>query len=87
MLQISVQAKKFNEFQSAQKTGKWIQNAHGKNSTIAPGRIIGCAMRVHTALAQAINYLEACNMKTGLLINFGSKSLTFKRLINKKHKP
>ncbi|NUM31043.1 MAG: GxxExxY protein [Bacteroidetes bacterium] len=37
-------------------------------------------------LAQAINYLEAYNMKTGLLINFGSKSLTFKRLINKKFK-
>jgi len=35
-------------------------------------------------LAQAINYLEAYNMKTGLLINFGSKSLTFKRLHNKK---
>lgn len=32
----------------------------------------------------AINYLEAYNMKTGLLINFGSKSLTFKRLFNKK---
>ncbi len=37
-------------------------------------------------LAQAINYLEAYNMKTGLLINFGSKSLSFKRLINKKFK-
>lgn len=37
-------------------------------------------------LAQAINYLEAYNMQTGLLINFGSKSLTFKRLINKKYK-
>jgi len=37
-------------------------------------------------LAQAINYLEAYNMKTGLLINFGSKSLSFKRLHNKKHK-
>jgi GxxExxY protein len=35
-------------------------------------------------LAQAINYLEAYNMQTGLLINFGSKSLTFKRLFNKK---
>lgn len=35
-------------------------------------------------LAQAINYLEAYNMKTGLLINFGSKSLQFKRLFNKK---
>lgn len=36
-------------------------------------------------LAQAINYLEAYNMQTGLLINFGSKSLTFKRLFNKKY--
>jgi len=36
--------------------------------------------RVH--LAQAINYLEAYNMKIGLLINFGSKSLEFKRLHN-----
>lgn len=35
-------------------------------------------------LAQAINYCEAYNMQTGLLINFGSKSLTFKRLFNKK---
>lgn len=37
-------------------------------------------------LAQALNYLEAYNMRTGLLINFGSKSLTFKRLLNKKFK-
>ena len=35
-------------------------------------------------LAQGINYLEAYNMKTGLLINFGCKSLQFKRLLNKK---
>ena len=38
-------------------------------------------------LAQAINYLEAYNMEIGLLINFGSQSLTFKRLFNKKYKP
>ena len=36
-------------------------------------------------LAQAINYLEAYNMEVGLLINFGSKSLDFKRVMNKKH--
>lgn len=35
-------------------------------------------------LAQGINYLEAYNMEIGLLINFGSKSLMFKRLLNKK---
>jgi GxxExxY protein len=37
-------------------------------------------------LAQAINYLEAYNLQTGLLINFGAKSLQFKRLFNKKFK-
>lgn len=35
-------------------------------------------------LAQAINYLEAYNLEIGLLINFGAKSLEFKRLINPK---
>jgi len=37
-------------------------------------------------LAQAINYLEAYNIEVGLLINFGCKSLEFKRLINSKYK-
>ena len=32
-------------------------------------------------LAQAINYLEAYGLEIGLLINFGSKSLQFKRLM------
>ncbi len=34
-------------------------------------------------LAQAKNYLEAYNLSTGLLINFGSKSLQFKRIYYK----
>jgi GxxExxY protein len=38
-------------------------------------------------LAQAINNLEAYNMQIGLLINFGSQSMTFKRLFNKKYNP
>ena len=38
-------------------------------------------------LAQAINYLEAYKMEVGLLINFGSRSLDFKRVMNKKSKP
>lgn len=37
-------------------------------------------------LAQAINYLEAYNLEIGLLLNFGTKSLEFKRLINSKFK-
>jgi GxxExxY protein len=38
-------------------------------------------------LAQAKNYLEAYNMQVGLLINFGSISLQFKRLENPKFVP
>lgn len=36
--------------------------------------------------AQAINYLEAYDLEVGLLINFGAKSLEFKRLLNSKFK-
>ncbi len=32
-------------------------------------------------LAQVLNYLKAYRLEVGLLINFGSKSLTFKRLV------
>lgn len=34
--------------------------------------------KVH--IAQAINYLEAYKIETGLIINFGATSLEFKRL-------
>jgi len=32
-------------------------------------------------LAQAINYLEAYRMEVGLLINFGAKSLEYRRVV------
>jgi GxxExxY protein len=35
-------------------------------------------------LAQAMNYLEAYKMEIGLLLNFGAKSLEFKRVHNNK---
>ncbi len=37
-------------------------------------------------LAQAINYLEVYNMEIGLLINFSTKILQFKRLMRKKER-
>ena len=36
-------------------------------------------------IAQALNYLEAFDLPTGLLINFGATTLQFKRLLNKKY--
>ena len=36
-------------------------------------------------LAQAMNYCQAYNLPVGLLINFGSKSLEFKRVYNLTH--
>ena len=37
-------------------------------------------------LAQAMNYLEAYDLEIGLLINFGTRSLQFKRIFNTKFK-
>lgn len=38
-----------------------------------------------THLAQAMNYCQAYNLPIGLLINFGAKSLQFKRVYNSNH--
>jgi len=39
------------------------------------------------SLSRSLNYLRAFNLEVGLLINFGSDKLEFKRLINNKLKP
>jgi len=41
----------------------------------------------NACLAQGMNYLEAYNLEVGMLINFGTPSLEWKRLFNKKYKP
>ncbi|NSW93822.1 MAG: GxxExxY protein [Bacteroidales bacterium] len=33
-------------------------------------------------IAQVLNYLRATDMRLGILVNFGEKSLTYKRVIN-----
>lgn len=45
-------------------------------------KAVGQLLDVHKA--QAINYCEAYKIADGILINFGSKSLDFKRVYNKK---
>lgn len=56
------------------------------------GKVVSLEIKALTKLedvhlAQAINYLEAYNLEIGMLINFGAKSLEYKRLINSKFDP
>ena len=51
---------------------------------IIPVEIKAISSLTDSDLAQGINYLEAQDLEIGLLINFGSKSLAFKRIINNK---
>jgi len=47
------------------------------------------ALKALTAIeeAQIINYLNATGIETGLLLNFGEKSLNYKRFIRTRNKP
>ena len=65
--------------------GNAIYNPFVENLIMVELKAIITLEDVH--LAQAINYLEAYNIQIGLLINFGSQSLAFKRLYNKKYNP
>ncbi|MBW7869250.1 MAG: GxxExxY protein [Ignavibacteriales bacterium] len=55
------------------------------------GEVVSVELKAITKLedvhfAQAINYWESYNLEVGLLINFGERSLNFKRMTNKKFK-
>jgi GxxExxY protein len=54
-----------------------------ENKIIAEIKVLSELTGSH--LAQALNYLEVMNLEIGLLLNFGSKSLEIKRLINSKY--
>lgn len=50
-----------------------------ENKVLVEIKAVAQLDKIH--LAQALNYLKAYKLEIGLLINFGSTSLTFKRLI------
>lgn len=52
--------------------------------TVIPVEIKAATEISDINIAQAKNYLEAGGIEIGLLINFGSSSLQFKRMINNK---
>ena len=64
------------------KVGKRRADFFVENAVMVEIKALSQLEDVH--LAQAINYLEAYNMEVGLLINFGQRSLEFKRVQNKK---
>ena len=51
---------------------------------LIPVEIKAVSMLEKLHLAQSINYLEAFDMEIGLLLNFGSTSLQYKRLVHPK---
>lgn len=53
-----------------------------KNKIVVEIKTVSKLEDIH--LAQALNYLECMNLSVGLLINFGTQSLEFKRLHNNK---
>lgn len=53
-----------------------------ENKVLVELKTISEINEVHTA--QILNYLTAYRLEVGLLINFGEKSLKFKRLVNSK---
>jgi len=44
--------------------------------------IKACESLNNNYVAQVINYLSATNFKLGILLNFGTKSLTYERIVN-----
>ena len=59
-----------------------IYNTQGAHDTYFQVEIKAVINLEDVHLAQAMNYVEAYNLDIGLLINFGSKSLQFKRVHN-----
>jgi GxxExxY protein len=87
-LEIELQSVKLNHAREFEMPIYYRDHLIGKRRVdfLIEGKIsveLKAVIRLENAhLAQAINYLEAYNLQIGLLINFGSRSLEFKRLIN-----
>ena len=67
-------------YKSRKLTKKFIADFFCYEDIIVEIKAVSHILPEHEA--QIINYLKATNVQLGLLINFGSKSLTFKRFLN-----
>jgi GxxExxY protein len=71
--------KEMTVFYKGKEIGKRRVDFFVENKIMVELKAVAQLDNIH--LAQAINYLEAYNMDVGLLINFGSTSLQFKRIL------
>ena len=87
--------KKYKYSQLTSKIVEFAMKVHGAlgnglSTSFANKNVISVELKAiikleEVYLTQAINYLEAYNLTVELLINFGEKSLCFKRFTNKKY--
>ncbi len=70
--------KEMDIYYESQKIGQRRVDFLVENEIIVELKALSELEPVH--LAQTINYLEAYNLELGLLINFGAKSLEFRRI-------
>lgn len=78
----SVSEKEFSIYYRNEVVGKRRVDFFVEDKILVEIKAVATLDDVH--LAQALNYLEAFQKPIGLLINFGAKSLQFKRLYNNK---
>lgn len=72
--------KQLDIFYKSQKVGARRADLLFDNKVIVEIKAVSKLEDVH--LAQAINYHEAFKLEVGLLLNFGSKSLEYKRFVH-----
>ena len=70
-------------FYETNEVGKRRVDFFVENSIMVELKAVSILDDLH--LAQAMNYLEAYKLPVALLINFGSRSMEFKRIYNTKH--
>lgn len=78
----NVSEKEFSIFYRNEVVGKRRVDFFVEDKILVEIKAVATLDDIH--LAQALNYLEAFQKPIGLLLNFGGKSLQFKRLYNNK---
>ncbi len=74
------QQKPINVFYCDQVVGEYFADLFVENKIILELKAVKEISNIHQA--QLMNYLRACNIKVGLIINFGNPKVEIKRMVN-----